>query len=403
MSGLDWHIITGEFPPEPGGVADHTWELAKALSSGAADEVHIWTPEAEVQGDAPDRVHVHHLPKGFGFRWLRALDRGLAHYGASDPLIVQYVPHMYGWKAMNLAFCLWLKRQKHRTMSVMFHEVAYPLTSRQPMKHHFLALVHRLMARIVLRRANYSFTSIEPYRKLLNRLAPKAQVELLRISSNVPFAWRADTARSRKEGSRAAQKIVGVFSSFGREIATLLEPIVPAILENRAIQVRLIGPASSLVSNICERFPQYRQRLSTTGRVPASDLGPHLKGCDVLLQLYPDGAAGARGTLVAALASGVPVVTNSGPLTEPLFQTNKAVVFCDQTPAAVRRTIESLFADEAASSELGLAGRRLYEDHFDIRVAVRKLRATVSDPQYVRFAKSTRAARPNTLDVPPAI
>jgi len=238
---------------------------------------------------------------------------------------------------------------------------------------------------------------------VLARLAPEARVELMRICSNVPIAWRAGVSQNGQEGSRSARKIVGVFSSFGREIATLLEPILPAILENPAIDVRLIGPASSLVSNICERFPQYRQRLSTTGRIPASDVGPHLTDCDLLLQLYPDGAAAARGTLVAALASGVPVVTNHGPLTEPLFKSNHAVWFCDDTPSAVRRTIEILFADDEARSELGLAGRRLYEDHFDIRVAVKQLRATVSRPPYRRQVQSGHAAQPNTLDVPPAI
>lgn len=384
---MDWHIITGEFPPDPGGVADHTWELARELAKDSQDQVHIWTPHVKSNGLVLDQMHVHHLPKGFGFRWLRALGRGLAKYPPTDPLIVQYVPHMYGWKSMNLAFCLWLKRQSHRELFVMFHEVAYPLAGDQPLKHKILALVHRVMARMVLSGAKRAFTSIEPYRQLLNRLAPDAQIELLRICSNVPFNLSAHPVRKRSGMSHAAHKTVGVFSSFGCEIDTLLEPVLPALLENEAIHVRLIGPASSLVARICQRFPQYRNRLSTTGRIPAPDVGPHLTACDVLCQLYPDGVAAARGTLVAALASGVPVVTNSGPLTEPLFWTNNAVAFCDLTPVAVRRMIESLFADEAGTSQLGLAGRRLYEDYFDISVAVRQLRSMASLRQYQGIAQ----------------
>ena len=373
---MDWHIITGEFPPEPGGVADHTWELAKALTRGTQEDVHIWTPEAESDGPGLDRVHVHHLPTGFGFLWLRALDRGLARYGSADPVIVQYVPHMYGWKAMNLGFCLWLTRQRHRVLSVMFHEVAYPLKSDQLLRHRLLALVNRVMARIVLKRANYSFTSIEPYRQLLNRLAPDVQVELMRICSNVPLAWGAHGAKNGTQAG-ATSKTVGIFSSFGPGISALLEPIIPAILESDGVQVRLIGPAASLVSGICKRYPQFSRKLSTTGRVPASEVGPYLTSCDLLLQLYPDGAAAARGTLVAALASGVPVVTNFGHLTEPLFKANNAVAFCDCTPVSARNVVESLLSDNAAARELGIAGRRLYDNHFDINVAVKQLRATV--------------------------
>jgi glycosyltransferase involved in cell wall biosynthesis len=375
---LHWHIITGEFPPEPGGVADHTFELAKALITGAEEEVHIWTPGYSTDGAQLERVYVHHLPRGFGLRWLRALNSSLSQYGSAAPLIVQYVPHMYGWKAMNLAFCFWLTRQRHRRLFVMFHEVAYPMRSRQPLRHRLLAHVHRLMARIVLKRAKYSFTSIEPYRQLLNQLAPGARIELLRICSNVPFTWIANPARNGNGTERSGHKVVGIFSSFGDEINALLKPILPAILENPAVHVRLIGPGASLVTAVGERFPEYRHRLGTTGRVPAADAGPHLTACDLLLQLYPDGAAAARGTLVAALASGVPIVTNFGQLTEPLFRVHNAVAFCDGTPAATRRVIDDLLADEVAARELGMAGRRLYERHFDISVTVRQLRATVS-------------------------
>ena len=387
---MDWHIITGEFPPEPGGVADYTWELAKALASGSQEDVHIWTPEVDSQAPAPERVRVHYLPKGFGFRWLRALDRGLAHYGSSDPLIVQYVPHMYGWKAMNLAFCLWLMRLKHTTLSVMFHEVAFPLVKRQPLRYSAMALVHRLMARIVVKRANYAFTSIEPYRELLNRLAPGVHVELMRICSNVPFGFNVYGAKNSRLISPSTHQTVGVFSSFGSEIGAILEPILPVLLENNAIQVRLVGPAASLVTRICERYPQYRQRLSATGRVPASEAGPHLTACDVLLQLYPDGAAAARGTLVAALASGVPVVTNYGDLTEPLFQAYNAVAFSDCAPEAVRRVIENLLTDNAAAREIGRASRRLYDKYFDIGVAVKQLHATVSKPSHARAVQDGR-------------
>jgi glycosyltransferase involved in cell wall biosynthesis len=114
--------------------------------------------------------------------------------------------------------------------------------------------------------------------------------------------------------------------------------------------------------------------------VPAPEVGPHLTACDLLLQLYPDGAAAARGTLVAALASGVPVVTNCGHLTESLFRANNAVAFCDCTPEAVRLVVENLLTDSAAARELGMAGRRLYDRHFDINVAVKQLRAAVAKP-----------------------
>ena len=40
-----WHIITGEYPPAPGGVSDYTEAVAAGLAA-AGDEVHVWCPAA---------------------------------------------------------------------------------------------------------------------------------------------------------------------------------------------------------------------------------------------------------------------------------------------------------------------------------------------------------------------
>ena len=376
---MKWQIITGEYPPQLGGVSDYTHQLAQALAAEAEDEICILAPQAK------DKIHavppqfnrapisipgvcVHRLPQGFGLQWLRALKRALSKSLENETILVQYVPHGYGWKSMNLAFCLWLLRQRHRRVFVMFHEVAFPFRKGQPLRHQILAAMHRLMARIVLASARRSFTSIEPYRELLHGLAPRIQVELLRICSNVPFAV------SRHAGVDHKFKTIGIFSNFWPELCSLLDPIVPAILAIPGIRISLIGPGEVFVEAIRARFSHLDDRIGTTGRLAAIEAGPHLQACDVLLQIYPDGAAGSRGTFIAALASGVPVVTNQGPQTEPLFKDRGAVALTDCEPDAIRRTIENLLEDDSRLRKIGIAGRKLYEEQFDISVTVAKLR-----------------------------
>jgi glycosyltransferase involved in cell wall biosynthesis len=352
-------------------VSDYTYQLALALSRRTDEEVHIWAPECCGAAPAVESVLVHRLPSQFGLRWLLALDRLLPGSGSEEPIIVQYVPHSYGWKAMNLGLCLWLFGQRRRRrFFVMFHEVAYPFLPGQPLKHHVLAAVHRIMAWIVLHSAERSFTSIEPYRKLLNRLAPNIPVELSRICSNVPFKdWQ------QKPRELAEFKKVGVFSNFRPEICNALEPVALALLANPSVHLQLIGPGSSLVHKLHTQFPKCRDQVSTTGRVPAIDVGPYLQACDVLLQIYPEGAVGARGTLIAALASGVPVVTTAGKLTEPIFETCGGVVLADDDPTAIRRAVECLLTDQNLARRIGTAGRRLYNGYFDIAVTAARLQA----------------------------
>ena len=57
----------------------------------------------------------------------RALDTA-----ASPRVLVQYVPHAFGWKGGNLPFCLWLWNRKDRRPWVMFHEVAFPFDRWRP-------------------------------------------------------------------------------------------------------------------------------------------------------------------------------------------------------------------------------------------------------------------------------
>ncbi|MBZ5610952.1 MAG: glycosyltransferase family 4 protein [Acidobacteriia bacterium] len=374
MTKMEWHIVTGEFPPALGGVSDYTQQLVAALVD-VSEQVHVWAPacSTEPQTNAVRNFHFHPLPSPFQCRWLRALDQGLAGRDKEAVVLVQYVPHMYGWKAMNLGFCWWLFKQRRRNLLVMFHEVAFPFKPGQPWKHHLLAAVHRLMAWMMLRSARHSFTSIESYEELLRSLAPEARIRLLRLFSNVPFDTSSSSDGDAEQHERNGDTL-GVFSSFNAEICELLEHTLPTVLENPAVHVLLIGPGAALIERFCATFPKFRDRLSTSGHVNALEVGRHFRACDVLLQLYPDGAAGARGTLLAALASGVPVVTTAGRLTDPLLKSSNAIVFADPYPSAIRRAIDDLLANKARARMLGASTRRFYETHYDVAVAVKTLK-----------------------------
>ena len=71
-----WHILTGEYPPDYGGVADYTAIIAKELAASGC-EVHIWCP-GELATQMEDGVIVHRLRGGFQPASLPALSSSLA-------------------------------------------------------------------------------------------------------------------------------------------------------------------------------------------------------------------------------------------------------------------------------------------------------------------------------------
>ncbi len=130
MQGLSWHLITGEYAPAKGGVADYTRALASALAA-AGDSVHVWAPSTG-PGLTPDPgVHLHPLPHGFQPRGLRRLSRELDCLPGPKRILVQYVPHAFGMRAMNLPFCGWVAALRKADVWIMFHEVALPWIERQ--------------------------------------------------------------------------------------------------------------------------------------------------------------------------------------------------------------------------------------------------------------------------------
>ena len=108
---MPWAILTGEYPPQPGGVSDYTRNVARGLAQ-AGQAVRVFAPACVGADPADAGVRVQRLSGGFGARGLKRLGAELATAGAQDRLLVQYAPHAFGWKGMNVPFCLWLRARK---------------------------------------------------------------------------------------------------------------------------------------------------------------------------------------------------------------------------------------------------------------------------------------------------
>ena len=170
MTPPTWVLLTGEYPPQRGGVSDYTRLIARGLAT-AGDEVHVWTSACEGPRVEDPGVRLHRLPDHFGPRSLLALEGELSRLPGPYQIAVQYTPHAFGYKAMNVPFCLWLSSRWRRRYWVMFHEVAFPLGRSQPWKHQLLGLVTRFMATRLTRGAARIFVSIQQWGPVLRRSA----------------------------------------------------------------------------------------------------------------------------------------------------------------------------------------------------------------------------------------
>ena len=401
-----WAIVTGEYPPQPGGVADYTRLVASALAA-AGDSVTVLTSALETsQGHSPteelsaDGVTVVRLPDHFGLRGLGALQSRLLEL-RPDRIWLQYVPHAYGRKAMNVPFALWAACRAVRIAPVwvMFHEVMYPIVPGQGFRLGLLSRVHRFMARRLIAASSRTFVSIPTWSDWLAAIAPRsrrlknASPEWLPVPSNIPV--QADprrVAELRDTLFTNAAAIVGHFSTFGALGHELLTATLRKLTSiSQRCNLLLIGRGSA----------QFRAALLAASAIDPNEViavenltphevAAHLAACDILLQTYYDGVSCRRTTVMAGLALGLPIVTNLGELSEPIWSTGShgvRLVRSGDPDALVAATIEELQLPAEQRAARGAANAAWYQKEFAVERTIEKLkRTTPSAAAHVKAA-----------------
>jgi glycosyltransferase involved in cell wall biosynthesis len=298
-------------------------------------------------------------------------------------VLVQYVPHAFGWKAMNLPFCAWLSNRRDR-LWVMFHEVAYPMAPNQPFRHNLLGAANRLMASMVVRAAERIFVSTPAWEPLLRSFIDRnAPITWLPIPSSFPIGVdRTRVASLRARIAPGSGLLLGHFGTFGESIAPLLLTILPRLLADERRSALLAGRGSeAFAARLVRIHPAIASRVMATGALDAPAVPSYLASCDVLVQPYPDGVSSRRTTIMAGLAAGVPIVTNEGLLTEPIWRESGAVrLATTPTAEAFSEEVLALVHDSSARELLGDRGARVYAERFSLERTIQALRATALRP-----------------------
>jgi glycosyltransferase involved in cell wall biosynthesis len=363
-------------------VSDYTRLVAHGLAA-AGDSVRVFAPPQRGKGEAADPgVAVHRLPGRFGPRSLAELEQLLLREPRPDRILVQYVPHAFGFKAMNLPFALWVAKRFRRAAPVwvMFHEVVFPFRW-WPVTHAVLGAVTRVMARLVAGAADRVFVSIPGWIPHLNRVCPRAKpAEWLPVPCTLdanPDPAAVAAARERFKPERGF--LVGHFGTFGAPVAGLVVPAAAELLGlSSGVTLLFVGRGSDRFrEDFAAAHPDFAERVFATGELPPDAVSAHLRACDLLLQPFPDGVSSRRTSAMAGLANGVPVVTNLGKLSEPLWPGGAVAAAPGPDPAELARLAAWLLAGPAVRANLGRRGSVLYRDTFSLEHTVARLREEV--------------------------
>lgn len=376
-----------------GGVSDYTQMVARGLVA-AGDEVHVWCPPASGDasrvgtGETSDvaGVFVHRELGKFAPADLRRAGSLLDQFSAPRRLLVQWVPHGYGYQSMNLPFCWWLWRRaarRHDAVEVMVHE-PYLAFGEGNWKQSGAAVVHRLMAMMLLRAARRIWMSIPAWEESLRPYA---------LGRTIPFQWLpvmsniavvddpAGVSATRSRYVHSDGQLIGHFGTYDRNITELLLKTVPALLDGGSHQaVLFMGRGSeSAREELLSQQPELTGRIYATGMLASHQLSLHISACDVLLQPYIDGVSSRRTSVMVGLSHSMPIVTTSGRLTESLWAESEAVALAPaEDVGALVESVQRLLSDETRRRRMSTAARALYEERFAVRRTINALREAVA-------------------------
>ena len=375
---MRWHLLTGEYPPGSGGVGDYTARLAQALAV-AGDDVDVWVGDPAAR-ESDKGFTVHALPDRFGpgarATLAAAFDR------APGVVLLQYVPNALGMRGANVAFCRWLRDRGRRgdDVRVMFHEPYIYFSLGRPWIS-FLSLAQRLMASTLIEGSSRVYFSTDQWHRYLTPHAA-SQATTLPIPSTITAEPDPGlVAQFRDRFTSGAGSVVGHFGTYGGDVAGELLPAIVELRTRRPTQaIALIGANGA---TLCHRLAAVVDTTSivATGRLPEDQVAAALRACDLLVQPYPDGVTTRRTSLMAGLSQGLPTVTTSGFLTEPLWRKSGAVVLVPASDArGLINAVERLLDSEPDRRALAERATAVYADSFSMARTVARLRESEAPP-----------------------
>lgn len=308
-------LVCGSYPPMLCGIGDYAAHLADALGQMGHEVVVVTSTGA--QALASGAVRVCPVVARWDWRALPGLLRTL-HEARVQVVDIQYPTQQYGRQPM-VNLLPWLVQAKLGVpATATIHEFS---TFRLPGRLR-LALTARL-SRAVIATDGANHAQLARWSG-----GPASKYALVPLASNLPCAppegYDRDAQRAHLGAGPASVVLAYLgFISPSKGVEELLDSFASALAGAPGLDLRLWLLASrepaaprhaayhAEVEARLERMAG-RERVAWTGYLEPAQMSAHLLAADIAVLPFCDGASLRRGTLLAALTHGLPVVSTLG-------------------------------------------------------------------------------------------
>ncbi len=374
-------FVTGEYPPMQGGVADYTEALGRALAAGG-HQVAVLT-SARARGSEPESAlvvwpEVTH----WGRECWAPLDEAVSRW-RPDVVHIQYQTAAYD---MRPGINLWPWRPWRRPAvltAVTFHDL------RQPYLFPKAQVVRRWVTVTLARGCRLAITTNPEDTAALHEV--RADLVEIPIGSNIPCATPAHFDRAlwrQRWGLAPAAAVLCYFGFLNASKGGELLVDVLAALVARGLDAHLLMIGGSVGASDPTNqayLAQVEQRIEReglpgrvhwTGHLAAPEVSAAFEASDLCLLPYQDGVSYRRGSFMAALAHGMPIVSTWPSVPYPDLHDGETLLLAPARDAdAMTAACLNVLADQDLRQRLGESARRLAERFTWESIAARSLAA----------------------------
>jgi glycosyltransferase involved in cell wall biosynthesis len=364
-------FVTGEYPPMQGGVGDYTWSLGTALGNLGVDVSVLTSRDAGPNYLVPQGVANVYTDVDKWSWGLSGQVRRLAQEIEPDVVHIQYQSAAYRLHpAINLLPRRLRGARWPRFVAVTFHDlrVPYLFPKAGPLRWQINLEPARQSDRVIV-------TNKEDHERLNAYAGLAAKLVQVPIGSNIqPEPGDGfDRAAQRARWGVGPQDLLLCYFGFlndskgGEELMQ-----ATARLASAGVPVHLLMIGGQVGASDLTNFAYLEQvkalisqlglddRVHWTGFVAAGEVSANFLAADMALLPYRDGASFRRGSLMAALAHGLPVISTEPAVPIPELQHGQNIWLVPaQSPQALALAAEQLWQDRPALQRLGEGARQL--------------------------------------------
>lgn len=311
-------FVTGEYPPDQGGLADYTRLLREALRTRGVGSSLVTRSGSASASDVHRSVA----------RWnTRALVQVGRLAPASSIVHLQYQPAAFGLRGEICLLPLYLRlRRPDARFVTTFHDtrVPYLFPKAGPL---------RRVAVRVLAAASHAVLAadVNDLRWLGGPSSRHFQVPIgSNLADQAPAGYDPDSFRRERLGAQPGDLVVAYFGflNSSKGVETLLDAFDTVRRARPDARLMLLGgeagasdPTDRRTAAAIEgRLAAVQSVLVRPGYLTNPELSAYLRAADVALLPYADGASLRRGSLLACAAHGLPIITTLGPGVTPALR-----------------------------------------------------------------------------------